>query len=218
LAVLEELSLEVAGGEFLAVVGPTGCGKTTLLNLLAGFYPPGGGEVRRRGATRMVYQQDSLFPWLTVAGNIGLGLTAGDAAHRARHLDELLELTQLQGFAGHYPHQLSGGMRRRVELARVLAGPADALLMDEPFSALDYQTRHRLYQELARMLALRPRTVVLVTHDIQEAALLADRVVVLSARPARVRAELRLDFPRQRDIAHPGVLQAMQRILEALGG
>jgi NitT/TauT family transport system ATP-binding protein len=217
LPVLENLWLEVAPGEFLAVVGPSGCGKTTLLNLLAGFATPQAGELRRLGTTRMVYQQDGLFPWLTAVENIALAFGPGAAlSEHTRQLDELLTLTQLQDFASHYPYQLSGGMRRRVELARVLAGPAEVLLLDEPFAALDYLTRHRMHRELVRMLAARPRAVILVTHDIDEAVLLADRVVVLSPRPARVRCEFRLDLPRPRAIAHPQVLQTVQRILAEL--
>jgi ABC-type nitrate/sulfonate/bicarbonate transport system ATPase subunit len=132
-------------------------------------------------------------------------------------LTELLALIGLKGFEAHYPHQLSGGMRQRVELARALAGDTDTLLLDEPFSALDYLTRLRLRRELARMLRERPRTVVLVTHDIEEAAQLADRVVVLSERPARIRCELTLELERPRDPTHPQVVEAMHRILTVLG-
>jgi NitT/TauT family transport system ATP-binding protein len=218
LPVLRDLWLEVGRGEFLAVVGPSGCGKTTLLNLLSGFYVPTAGKVVRKGKARTVYQQGGLFPWLTAAQNIALGLRhLSSETERRRQLEELLALIRLEGFAGHYPHQLSGGMRQRVELARALAGDSDILLMDEPFSALDYQTRLRMRRELVRMLERRPRTVLFVTHDIEEAAQLADRVAVLSERPARIQREMRLDLPQPRSLTHPVVVHAVEQILEELG-
>ena len=216
--VLRDFSLEVRLGEFVAIVGPSGCGKTTLLNLLAGFDKPTKGRLTSKGRVRMVYQQDGLFPWRTVAQNILMGLRhIKDDGERERELKDLLALIGLKGFEEHYPHQLSGGMRQRAELARALAGDTDTLLLDEPFSALDYLTRLRLRRELARMLRERPRTVVLVTHDIEEAAQLADRVVVLSERPARIRCELNLELERPRDPTHPQVVEAMHRILTVLG-
>lgn len=216
--VLRDFSLDVGLGEFVVIVGPSGCGKTTLLNLLAGFDKPTSGSLISTGRVRMVYQQDGLFPWRTVEQNIQMGLRhVRNEADRNRELSELLALIGLNGFANHYPHQLSGGMRQRVELARSLAGDSDTLLLDEPFSALDYLTRLRLRRELARMLEERPRTVVLVTHDIEEAAQLADRVVVLSERPARIRCELTLDLERPRDPTNPRVVEAMHQILTVLG-
>ena len=218
LEVLRHLSLEVEVGEFVAVVGPSGCGKTTLLNLFSGFDKPTAGRVVCTGRVRMVYQQDGLFPWATVAENISMGLSEiKDEAERRQQLGEMLSLIKLKGFEQHYPHQLSGGMRQRVELARALSGAADTLLLDEPFSSLDYLTRLRLRRELARMLKERPRTVVLVTHDIEEAAQLADRVVVLSERPTIIRCELRLELERPRDPTHPEVVSAVHRILTELG-
>lgn len=216
--VFSDLSLEISRGEFLAVVGPSGCGKTTLLNLCSGFDSPSSGTVTRADRVRMVYQQDGLFPWQTVAQNIALGFRHlnGEAERRAQ-LKEMVSLIGLAGFEDHYPHQLSGGMRQRVELARALAGESDLLLLDEPFSSLDYLTRLRMRRELARMLRERPRTVVLVTHDIEEAAQLADRVVVLSERPARISCELTLGLPRPRDLTHPEVVKAVHRILAELG-
>lgn len=216
--VLRELRLDVRAGEFVAIVGPSGCGKTTLLNLLSGNLEPQKGTVTRSGRTRTVYQQEGLFPWLTVAENIRLGLRGqGDKAEQTRQLADLIRLIHLEGFESHYPHQLSGGMKQRVELARALAGESDILLMDEPFSALDYQTRMRMRRELARLLEERPRTVIFVTHDIEEAAQLADRVAVLTARPASISRELRIDFPRPRPMAHPTVLEATEQILEEMG-
>ena len=216
--VLDDLSLTVEKGEFVALVGPSGCGKSTLLNVLSGALAPSSGSVTADGVLRTVYQQDGLFPWLTVRDNIALGLrNLADGAAKTHELEELLSLIRLADFAGHYPHQLSGGMRQRVELARALAGQSDTLLLDEPFSALDYQTRLRLRRELARLLAQRPRTVVFVTHDIEEAAQLADRVLVLTERPARIRTELRLTTPRPRDLTQPDVVQATKQIIHDLG-
>ena len=216
--VLKDFTLDINLGEFVAIVGPSGCGKTTLLNLLAGFDRPDKGRVWSTGRVRMVYQQDGLFPWHTVAENIGMGLRhVKDEAARGRELKEMLALIGLEGFEDSYPHQLSGGMRQRVELARALAGDTDTLLLDEPFSSLDYLKRLRLRRELVRLLGERPRTVVLVTHDIEEAAQLADRVVVLSDRPARIRCELQLQLERPRDPTHPEVVEAVHKILTVLG-
>jgi ABC-type nitrate/sulfonate/bicarbonate transport system ATPase subunit len=216
--VFRDLNLDIATGEFVAVVGPSGCGKTTLLNLLSGFDKPTAGTVERTGKVRTVYQQDGLFPWLTAAQNIRLGLREVHDRRRCEaELQAMLELIGLAQFANHYPHQLSGGMRQRVELARALAGDSDILLMDEPFSALDYLTRLRMRQELARMLQERPRTVVFVTHDIEEAAQLADRVVVLSERPARIRCELRQNSPRPRNLTDPSVVEVVGQVLHELG-
>jgi ABC-type nitrate/sulfonate/bicarbonate transport system ATPase subunit len=216
--VLREISLNIRRGEFVAVVGPSGCGKTTLLNLLSGYDQPSSGVIHREGRVRMVYQQDGLFPWLTVAENIALGLRhIGDEKERERQVGEMISLIRLQDFENHYPHQLSGGMRQRVELARALAGDSDILLLDEPFSALDYLTRLRMRQELALLLRERPRTVALVTHDIEEAAQLADRVIVLTERPAQIRFEMGIAAPRPRDLTHPEVVGATHRVLTELG-
>jgi NitT/TauT family transport system ATP-binding protein len=217
-AVFEDLSVEIERGEFIAVVGPSGCGKTTLLNLLSGYLRPTSGRVNRQGSTRMVYQSDGLFPWLNVRENITLGLrdARGDTEREAQ-LKDLLALIRLDGFAEHYPHQLSGGMRQRVELARALAGDTDTLLLDEPFSSLDYLKRLRMRRMLVRVLTLRPRTVVFVTHDIEEAAQLADRILVLSERPAHLIRELRVDVERPRGPTHPTVVSTVKTILDELG-
>jgi ABC-type nitrate/sulfonate/bicarbonate transport system ATPase subunit len=218
LDVLRDVCLEVRPGEFVALVGPSGCGKTTLLNVAAGWLTPTAGTVERAASMRMVFQQDGLFPWRTVAENVRMGLRhVREAGERARREEALLALVDLSSFAAHYPHQLSGGMRQRAELARALAGETDLLLMDEPFSSLDYLARLRMRAELARMLEEQPRTVVLVTHDIEEAAQLADRVLVLSGRPARVRDEVRLSASRPRDATHPEVVRAVHHILTLLG-
>ncbi len=216
--VFRNLSLEIVRGKFVAVVGPSGCGKTTLLNLFSGFLKPSSGTVICSGRVRTVYQHDSLFPWQTAAENIAMGLRdLSSDGERSRQLKEMLRLIHLEEFAGHYPHQLSGGMRQRVELARALAGATDILLLDEPFSSLDYLTRLRLRRELARMLEELPRTVVLVTHDIEEAAQLADRIVVLSDRPARICREFRVSIPRPRELTHPEVVETVHAILAEFG-
>jgi ABC-type nitrate/sulfonate/bicarbonate transport system ATPase subunit len=216
--VYEGLDLSIARHEFVAIVGPSGCGKTTLLNLLSGFDKPSTGTIERQGQARTVYQQGGLFPWLTAGQNILLGMRhVRNEAEQKRQLAELLELIHLDGFADHYPHQLSGGMKQRVEIARALASDADILLLDEPFSALDYLTRLRMRRELERLMQERARTVVFVTHDVEEAAHLADRVVVLTARPARIQCELHIQAPRPRDITSKEVVDAVRQILEEMG-
>ncbi|HEY3404746.1 MAG TPA: ABC transporter ATP-binding protein [Ohtaekwangia sp.] len=217
-SVIHDLNLNVNSGEVVVVVGPSGCGKTTILNLLSGHIKPTRGTIYTAGVIRTVYQQDGLFPWLTVSENISMGLrSVKDKAWQQKEVNELLELIHLQEFRDHYPHQLSGGMRQRVELARVLAGDSDILLMDEPFSALDYQTRLRMRHELVRLLQKRPRTVVFVTHDIEEAAQLADRVLVLSNRPSTICRELKIQALRPRPLTHPEVITSMDEILKELG-
>jgi NitT/TauT family transport system ATP-binding protein len=218
LSVIDGLDLSVRKGELVCCVGPSGCGKTTLLALLGGHVAPTRGTIDRRGATRTIHQDGGLFPWLTVRDNIAMGLPRGLApAERRRKIDEWLAITHLDGFADHHPHQLSGGMRQRVELGRALAAETDILLMDEPFGALDYQTRMKMRRELVSTLEARPRTVVLVTHDIEEAVQLGDRIVVLAARPARVRRTLGLETPRPRSPGDPGVADAEVAIMEELG-
>ena len=214
LETLQDITLTIQRGEFVAIVGPSGCGKTTLLNLLSGHDKPSSGTVERTGVVRQVYQQDGLFPWMTVSQNIALGVSESD---KVNAISEMLKLIRMENFSEHFPHQLSGGMRQRVELARALAGESDILLMDEPFSALDYISRLRMRNVIAHLLHERPRTVVLVTHDIEEAAQLADRVLVLSERPARLVKELKIELPRPRELTHPEVVGAIHNILMQLG-
>jgi len=216
--VIDGLDLAVAAGELVVCVGPSGCGKSTLLALLGGHLAPTRGTIARRGQSRTIYQDGGLFPWLTVRENIARGLPRGTARAEAdRKVADWLAITRLAEFAAAYPHQLSGGMRQRVELARALAAETDILLCDEPFSALDYQARARMRRELVATLADRPRTVVFVTHDIEEAVQLGDRVVVLGERPTRVQRILPLAMPRPRSPAAPGVPEAEQAILEEVG-
>ena len=202
---LDGLSLSVARGEFVVVVGASGCGKSTLLNLFAGFEAPSEGAVLLDGAPiadveprcGMVFQSYALFAWLTVAQNIGFGPRMRGREDPAR-VAELLRLIGIEDFADHFPTQLSGGMKQRVALARTLANQPEVLLCDEPFAALDAMTRQVLQQELSRIVQHEERTCVFITHSIDEALLLADRIVVMSARPGRVKQVLDNDLPRPR--------------------
>jgi NitT/TauT family transport system ATP-binding protein len=214
LRVLDDVDLEVSPGEFVAIVGPSGCGKTTLLRSIQGLERLSRGTVTVAGRppgevpTGFVFQRASLLPWKTVRRNTSFGLdlrvirSAGselsDKAARERRVDELLELTGLADFGDYYPHQLSGGMQQRVNLARALAIQPLVLLMDEPFSSLDAQTREKLQRDLQRVVMQAGTTTVFVTHDIREAAFQADRVVMMSARPGRVARIFEIDEPRPR--------------------
>jgi NitT/TauT family transport system ATP-binding protein len=206
---LDRVDLRVHEGEFVCFVGVSGCGKTTLLEAIAGLVPAASGTVRvrgrapdpRRGETAMVFQDDALLPWRTVLENVRFGLDM--RARRTKATDDrardVVELTRLGGFEDCYPHELSGGMRQRVNLARALALDADVLLMDEPFGALDTQTREVMQTELLEIWKRQRKTVLFVTHQLAEAVRLGDRVVVLSASPGRVREEIAIDIPRPRD-------------------
>jgi NitT/TauT family transport system ATP-binding protein len=203
LQALERVSFEVCPREFVAVIGPSGSGKSTLLRILAGILLPTGGEVNfgdhQQPHIGMVFQQSNLMPWRTVLENIQLPLEldgAADAVSRAR---ELIELVGLQGFEDNWPRELSGGMAQRVAIARALIHDPDLLLLDEPFGSLDALTRERMWMELSRIWQARQKTVLMVTHSIGEALFLADRVLVLTARPGRVKLDLKVDLPRPRD-------------------
>ncbi len=192
--VLERIDLAVATGEVLSVLGPSGCGKSTLLRVLAGLEPPDRGRVEELGAPvsgpsperPMVAQASTLFPWLSLRANLEWGPRALGRSDARCVADDLLEATGLTGFAGSLPRELSGGMRQRAAIAQVLANEPPVLLLDEPFGALDAQTRLRMQEWLLGLLARRPTAVILVTHDVEEALLLADRLALLSHRPARV--------------------------------
>jgi NitT/TauT family transport system ATP-binding protein len=211
-AALDRIDLAVAPGEFLCVVGASGCGKSTLLNLIAGLDRPTAGRLDVTGRTALMFQDAALFPWLTVAGNVDLALRLQRVPRRRRaeRVESLLRTVHLDGFAGKRPHELSGGMRQRVALARAFAQDADILLMDEPFGALDAMTRDVLHDELERLWHDRGVTIVFVTHNVREAARLADRIVVLSSRPGRVSAifDVAVDRPRRIESAPVGELAA----------
>ncbi len=207
---LSDVSLAVDPGEFVAIVGPSGCGKSTLLNLTAGLMRPSAGQVYydRKPVTDVntrvgyITQKDNLLPWRTVRGNVSLALEVrGFPARERRELvDELIRKVGLSGFEEHYPSELSGGMRKRATLARTLVYDPETLLMDEPFGALDAQLKLLMHDELLRLWQKTRKTIVFVTHDLAEAVTLADRVVVMSARPARVKFVQEIDLPRPRDV------------------
>jgi ABC-type nitrate/sulfonate/bicarbonate transport system ATPase subunit len=216
-AAVAGVSLEVAAGETVAVVGPSGCGKTTLLELVCGLQAPDEGEVRAAPAVLMP-QRDLLLPWLSAIDNAALALRIGGAGRaRARErAHPLFAEFGLEGFERARPHELSGGMRQRVAFLRTLLSGKPVLCLDEPFGALDALTRREMQEWLAGALAREPRTVLLVTHDVEEAALLADRVAVLSPRPGRVVAGLAVDLPRPRAATDPALVALRERALEAL--
>lgn len=214
---LGPLSLRVGVGEFVCLVGISGCGKSTLLSLIAKLDRPSSGLVDTGGhRIAMMFQEPALFPWLTAAGNVELALRGIPRRQRRARARELLATVGLTDFADRQPHQLSGGMQQRVALARALAQDADVLLMDEPFAALDALTRDRLQGELERIVASRNLTVVFVTHNVREAVRLADRVVLLSARPATVVEEFAVALPRPRDINTAEVAELAAHITEQL--
>ncbi|MEO6121666.1 MAG: ABC transporter ATP-binding protein [Acidimicrobiales bacterium] len=202
---LDDITLEAARGEFVCVVGASGCGKSTMLNLIAGLDQPSLGSVEVTATPALMFQDAALFPWLDVVENIELPMRlAGVArAERRERAEALLETVHLGGQGRRRPHELSGGMRQRVALARSLAQDADLLLMDEPFGALDAMTRDLLHDELERLWATTNATVVFVTHNVREAARLADRIVLLTSRPGRVAETFPVDLPRPRRIDSP---------------
>jgi ABC-type nitrate/sulfonate/bicarbonate transport system ATPase subunit len=206
--VLDDISLDIADGELVMLVGHSGCGKSTLLNLIAGFERPTAGRVLIDGVEVMgpdprrmfVFQENALFPWLTVGENVALGLEAAAPGERST-VKELLQLVGLSDFGDYYPHQISGGMGRLAELARALAMNPDVLFMDEPFAALDFMTRCLMREEVLNLMALLGKTVVFITHDLDEAVQLADRIVILSDRPARIQRVFHIPDAHPRDVA-----------------
>jgi NitT/TauT family transport system ATP-binding protein len=206
---LKNFALEVDRGEFVSIVGPSGCGKSTFLNIVLGLVRPESGEIQLNGKTisgpgqerAMVFQEFGLLPWRTVQSNVELGLELKGipAADRSSRATELIKLVGLNGFERHYPHELSGGMKQRVGLARALATEPDVLLMDEPFAALDAQTRDLMQTELLQIWERTRKTVLFVTHSIEEAAYLSDRVVMMTARPGTNKSVLQIKLPRPRD-------------------
>lgn len=205
---LDGVNLQIRRGEFISLLGPSGCGKSTLLSIVAGFQPATSGRLLQNGrpiigpdpSRTVVFQDYALFGWMTVQQNVEFGLKAKGVAKKARaeQARELLAMVRLNGFEDKFPHQISGGMKQRAAIARALAPDPDILLMDEPFGALDAQTRVLLQEEIARISSETRKTVIFVTHGIEEAVFLADRVVVMSPRPGRVREEVAVPLPRPR--------------------
>jgi NitT/TauT family transport system ATP-binding protein len=219
LLALDQVSLTVHDGEFVCIIGASGCGKSTLLNLVAGLDRPTSGEVDTTGRkVGLMFQEPALFPWLTAARNVELALQARGVPRAARRAQtaELLEAVRLGGFGDKRPHELSGGMRQRVAMARALAQNADVLLMDEPFGALDAMTRDLLHDELERICAERTLTVLFVTHNVREAARLGDRVILLSSRPGRVIGEFTLPRVGHRRIDSPEVSEVAAKLTDRL--
>jgi len=226
LLALDRIDLDVHPGEFLCIVGPSGCGKSTLLHLIAGLQKPTSGRVAMDGDSVtapgtdriLIFQEHRLFPWLTVGQNVEFGmkmkgLSKAEREDRTRHYLRLVHLSQ---FKDSRPHQLSGGMRQRVALARALATEPDVLLMDEPFAALDAQTRDMLHDELEKIWAETGRTIIFVTHNVREAVRLGDRVVLMSFRPGQVKKEFVVDLPRPRHLEEVEVARTAREILDQL--
>jgi NitT/TauT family transport system ATP-binding protein len=226
LLALDNISLKVKAGEFLCIVGPSGCGKSTLLHLIAGLHQQTSGQVlvdgkpvQGPGTDRiLIFQELGLFPWLTVGENVefGMKMKGLGKAEREERTQYYLRLVHLAQFRKSYTHQLSGGMRQRVALARALASEPDVLLMDEPFAALDAQTRDLLHDELERIWAETGRTIIFVTHNVREAVRLGDRVALLTFRPGRVKREFPVDLPRPRHLEDVDVARASREILDEL--
>ncbi|MFO0876856.1 MAG: ABC transporter ATP-binding protein [Gemmataceae bacterium] len=223
--VVAGIDLEIQRGEFVVLVGPSGCGKSTILNILGGFLRASAGQVLVSGEPVsgpdprriFVFQDNGVFPWLNVAENIAFGLSRKKAAERDSIVQHYIDMVGLTGFAKAYPRELSGGMRQRVELARALAANPETIWMDEPFGALDYLTRLKMRADLVRIWQTERKTIVFVTHDIDEAVQLADRVVVLTPRPAIIADIIRIQLPRPRDMDAPEYLEARDRIFAAMG-
>lgn len=224
--VVEDFSLDVAKNEFVVLFGPGQCGKTTLINLMAGLEQVDKGEVYVNGKLvteagpdkGVVYQKIALFPWLTVRGNIEYGPKVRGVKKEIRRERStyFINLVGLEGFEDAYPVQLSGGMKQRVGIARAYCNEPEVLLMDEPFSALDAQTRYMMQEELAKLWEKEMRTVVFVTNNAEEAIYLADRVIVLSDRPARIKDEIIVNLPRPRDYTDPEFLRLRKHISDAI--
>jgi NitT/TauT family transport system ATP-binding protein len=223
--VLNDIALDVAEGEFVCIVGPSGCGKSTLLNIAGGFLSPSSGEVTIDGEPVtgpdrrriFVFQERGVFPWLTVEENIGFGLFSMPAAQRRQRVTQYVKLVGLEGFEKSYPRELSGGMKQRVEVARALAVNPDVLYLDEPFGALDSITRMQMRAELLRIWRTERKTVLFVTHDIEESVQLADRVVVMGARPGSIRRVVSIDIPHPRDLSSARYIELRDSIFEEIG-
>ena len=222
---LDRVDLNVAEGEFVCLVGPSGCGKSTLLNIVAGFLDASSGEVLVEGepvtgpdARRIfVFQENGVFPWLNVVENVGFGLRKIGHSERQRIIARYIDMVGLNGFEDAYPRELSGGMRQRVEIARALAANPDIFYMDEPFGALDFLTRMKMRADLVRIWQSEKKTILFVTHDIEEAVQLADRILVMTKRPATIQEIVDVDLARPRDLDSRGYLEKRDRIFRLMG-
>lgn len=223
LVAIHDFNLEVSNGEFVCILGPSGCGKTTLLRIIAGLVDPSGGQILLNGKKiegpgsdrGMVFQEFALFPWRTVRKNIEFGLEVKNVSKEERHAisHKYIELVGLSGFENSHPYELSGGMKQRVGIARALANDPSILLMDEPFGALDAQTRNQMQKELLRIWKETGKTVVFVTHSVDEAVYLSDRIVVMSPRPGTIADIFKIDLPRPRDRANVEFASLRKNIL-----
>jgi ABC-type nitrate/sulfonate/bicarbonate transport system ATPase subunit len=225
LPVVDGVDFSVADGEFVAIVGPSGCGKSTLMKIVAGFEHPDGGSVAIDGKpiTKpspkgiVISQHGSVFPWLTVQQNLMFGLNGDNHGDKAALADHYAETVGLKGFENAYPHELSGGMLKRAEIARALVVKPEILYMDEPFSALDALMNLKMRNELLRVLSEERHTVLLITHDVEEAIYLADHILVLSPRPTRIQASFKVEQPHPRKLSTPELQQLKEQILSQLG-
>jgi ABC-type nitrate/sulfonate/bicarbonate transport system ATPase subunit len=223
--VLERVSADVAQGEFVCLVGPSGCGKSTLLNIVGGFIEATSGSVLVEGQPVagpdprriFVFQENGVFPWLNVRDNIGFGLRGRSRDERQQIVAHYVTMVGLTGFEDAYPRELSGGMRQRVEIARALAANPDIIYMDEPFGALDFITRLKMRADLVRIWQSEKKTILFVTHDIEEAVQLADRVLVMSKRPATIQEVVEIDLSRPRDLDSPRYLEKRDEIFRIMG-
>ncbi len=223
--VLDNINFDVQEGEFICLVGPSGCGKSTMLNVMGGFLSPTAGSVTIDGEIVqgpdprriLVFQDHGVFPWLTVEGNIGFGLSHLSDAERKQRIAHYVQLVRLQGFENTYPSDLSGGMKQRLQVARALAVNPDILYLDEPFGALDSVTRFLMRGELLRIWQTERRTIIFVTHDIDEAVQLADRVVVLSSRPAKIQDILTIDVEHPRNLSSSRYLELRDQLAKMIG-
>lgn len=217
--VLDDLSLEIEEGELVCILGPSGCGKSTLLRMIAGFESQTSGEVLINGEpitgpradNIFVFQQSGLLPWMTVWENVELGLRdVKDVQKKDESVQEYIDMVELTNFEHHYPHQISGGMLRRAELARALVVNPDTLIMDEPFSGLDFLTHMKIREEVVNMHEFIRKTTLVVTHDIDDALIMGDRVIVMNGRPATIKLEKKLDFGRPRDLGKAPELRKLR--------
>ncbi|MTW13390.1 ATP-binding cassette domain-containing protein [Pseudoduganella eburnea] len=225
LPVVDGVDFSIADGEFVAIVGPSGCGKSTLMKIVAGFERPDEGSVTIDGQALkkpspkgiVISQHGSVFPWLTVQQNLMFGLNDNDHGDKAALADHYADMVGLKGFENAYPHELSGGMLKRAEIARALVVKPEILYMDEPFSALDALMNLKMRNELLRVLSEERHTVLLITHDVEEAIYLADRILVLSPRPTRIQASFKVEHPHPRKLSNPELQQLKEDILSQLG-